>query len=139
VTEPTASVEADLKHTVERFLAAIGRHDLDAVAELFVDEASIGVVSLRDGRWTTRTLSIAAFLAELREDADPVHYTEPVHDFVVLAEDGRLAFVRADATLVIGGEPRRHNIDYFTLINLDGAWRFISASYVGTPIDEAAV
>lgn len=134
-TEQATPVEAEVKRAVERFLDAIGRYDLDAVAEMFTDEASIGAASISNGQWATSTLPIREFLARLRSDPNPTHYKEPVSDFVVLVDDGRLAFVRADATLVIDNEPRRHNIDYFTLMNLDGTWKFISASYVSKPID----
>ena len=127
------SHEAEVQRTVERFLDAIGRHDLDAVAEMFVDEASIGAAALSNGTWSTSTLTIGEFLSRLRADVDPTHYTEPVSDFVVHADDGHLAFVRADATLVVDGEPRRHNIDYFTLVKQDGVWKFLTVSYVGRP------
>jgi ketosteroid isomerase-like protein len=135
VAEPATSDEAEVKRAVERFLDAIGRYDLDTVAEMFVDEASIGAASLSNGQWVTRTLTIAEYLAGLRTEADPTHYTEPVSGFVVHVDDGRLAFVRADVTLMVDGEPRRHNIGYFTLMNLGDSWKFISASYVGKPIE----
>ena len=135
MAEPTTSDEAEVKRAVERFLDAIGRYDLDAVAEMFVDEASIGAASLSNGQWATRTLTIAEYLAGLRAEVDPTHYTEPVSGLVVHVDDGRLAFVRADVTLMVDGEPRRHNIGYFTLMNLGGSWKFISAAYVGKPIE----
>ena len=38
-------------------------------------------------------------------------------------EDGHLAFVRADFTVVIGGEVRSHGVDYFTLVKDGAAWK----------------
>jgi len=46
-----------------------------------------------------------------------------------------MAFVRADATLIRDGQARSHNIDYFTLVREDSAWKFLSASCVAKPID----
>ena len=135
MAEQIASDEIAVRETVERFLAAIGRYDVDAVAEMFVDVANIGAASLVDGVWTTRTLTIDEFLTRLRNESDPTRYTEPVRDFVIHVEDGRLAFARADATVVVGGEPVRHNIDYFTLMNVEGGWQFLSASYVSKPLE----
>jgi ketosteroid isomerase-like protein len=135
LVEQITSDEAEVRATVERFLAAIGRYDLDAVAEMFTDEASIGAASVSDGQWTASVLTVAEFLTRLRSQTNPTHYTEPVSGFIVHVDDGRLAFARADATLVVDGEPRRHNIDYFTLMRFDRTWKFISASYVSKPID----
>jgi len=46
-----------------------------------------------------------------------------------------MAFVRADATVIRDGQARSRNIDYFTLVREDGAWKFLSASYVAKPIE----
>jgi len=129
------SDEAEVRAIVESFLDAIGRHDLDAVAEMFVAEASIGAASQSNGQWTSRTWSIHEFLTRLRAESNPTRYTEPVTGFVVHVDEGRLAFVRADAVLMVDDEPRRHNVDYFTLIRVDGSWKFLSASYVSKPVD----
>jgi hypothetical protein len=73
------------------------------------------------------------FIAEARSEADPILYTEPVDHWTVHVDGGQLAFVRADAVLHIDDRPERHNIDYFTLIKQDGAWKFLTVSYVGRP------
>ena len=56
-------------------------------------------------------------------------------DWTIHIDEGHLGFVRADTILFVGEEAKRHNIDYFTLMNIDGEWKFLSLSYVGTPID----
>jgi ketosteroid isomerase-like protein len=48
-----------------------------------------------------------------------------------------MAFVRADALILANGKARSRNIDYFTLVKLDGRWKFLSASYVATPPADA--
>ncbi len=35
----------------------------------------------------------------------------------------------------VDDEAKRHNIDYFTLIKIDGQWKYLNLSYVGTPVD----
>jgi len=127
------SDEMAVKSAVEGLLAAMGTHDLDALPDMFAAEANIGIASLRDGDWTTSTMRFEQFLAELEAEIDPTPYTEPVAEFTVHVDRGRLAFVRADATLFVDGQAVRHNFDYFTLIKEYGTWKFVNASYVGTP------
>jgi hypothetical protein len=57
-----ASAEAEVKAVVERFLAAAGRQDLDALPALFAPGASIGNAAPRKGRWVTRSQSFDAWL-----------------------------------------------------------------------------
>lgn len=45
-----------------------------------------------------------------------------------------MAFVRANATVFVDDQARSHNIDYFTLVREDGAWKILSASYVAKSI-----
>lgn len=53
----------------------------------------------------------------------------------VQIEESRLAFVRADAVVLLGATAKRHNIDYFTLLKTDGEWKFLSLSCMGRPIE----
>jgi hypothetical protein len=129
------SDERAVKAAVEQFLQAVSSHDLDAVEEMAVANANVGWASLRDGEWTTSTMSIDEWVIEARAELNPPVYTEPVMDWTVHIDEGRLAFVRADALLFVGEKAERHNIDYFTLIKTNGAWRFLTLSYVGTPIE----
>jgi hypothetical protein len=54
-------------------------------------------------------------------------------DHFTIHVDHGLAFVRADARLLINGIVRSRNIDYFTLIKQDGVWKFMNASYIALP------
>jgi ketosteroid isomerase-like protein len=118
---------------VERFLAAAGRFDLDSLPLFFTPDANIGATSSRDGQWVTSTMTFDEWHVSLAARTNPRPYTEPVSEFTVHV-DGGLAFVRADATLMRGGEAQSRNIDYFTLIRHDGAWKILSGSYVSRPI-----
>jgi ketosteroid isomerase-like protein len=131
----TPSPEAEVKAAVERFLAAAGRGDLDALPAMFAPGASIASAALRDGRWVTTSRSFEAWLAGLRAAPASAPYEEPVHEFTVHIDDGQLAFVRADAYLMRGGVRRSHNVDYFTLLrDAHGAWKFVNGSYTTKPV-----
>jgi len=79
-------------------------------------------------------MSFGEWMASLRERSEWSRFREPVSEYAIHVEDSIIAFVRADATLVTDGQARSHNIDYFTLVREDGAWKFLSASYVARPI-----
>lgn len=128
------SDEEAVKTLVNRFLIAIGSYDLEALPPMFSANANIGSVNFDDGEWHTRTYTFEEFHSILKARTNPSPYQEPVSHFTVHVEDGGLAFVRADATLIRDNQPRSHNIDYFTLIKEHGVWKFLSASYVATPI-----
>lgn len=119
---------------VERFLRAAGRYELDSLPVLFTPDANIGAASLRDGKWVTSTLTFEEWHASLRVRTNPRPYTEPVSEFTVHVDNGQLAFVRADATLMRDGQAQSHNVDYFTLIRHDGTWKILSGSYTSVPI-----
>jgi hypothetical protein len=115
---------------VEQFLTAVGNYDVVAIQTMFSEKANISGASLRDGKWITNTYTIREFLERLKSYENPTKYTEPVSDFTVYMEMGMLAFVRADATFVINGEPKNNNLDYFTLIKENGNWKILNGSYV---------
>lgn len=126
--------EEAVKAAVERFLLAVGNYDLEELPPMFTANANIGVARIRDGKQFTITYTFEEFHSMLKSRTDPSTYREPVSQFTVHVERGVLAFVRADATLIRDGQPRSHNIDYFTLLKDNGTWKFLSASYVATPI-----
>jgi hypothetical protein len=129
------SDEPAVRKTVEKFLGAAGSNDLDAIERMVLPNANVGWVSLSDGKWTSGTMSIQEWVAEARSRSNPTIYTEPVTNWTVHVDGGRLAFVRADALWVVGNSAERRNIDYFTLIKTDGAWKFLSLSYLGRPTE----
>jgi hypothetical protein len=128
------SEKATAINLVEQFLIAVGNYDTDAISTMFSEKANISGASLRDGKWITNTYTIQEFLERLKSYENPIKYTEPVSDFTVYMEMGMLAFVRADATFIINGEPRNNNLDYFTLIKEDGDWKILNGSYVSVRI-----
>jgi hypothetical protein len=126
--------EQDVKDLVDRFLLAVGDGNLDALPAMFVSKANIGTASRRNGKWVTSTKTFEEWLIEMKAKTNWTRFREPVAEFTVHIEDGQMAFVRADATVIVDDQVRSHNIDYFTLVREDGAWKFLSASYVANPV-----
>lgn len=114
---------------VEQFLEVLGNRELDKLPALFAPKATMVVVRQRDGQWTHTTSTVDEFLATLKAQTTPTTFKEPLTNVSVHVEDGHLAFVRADFTVVIGGQVRSHGVDYFTLVKDGGAWKMLNASY----------
>lgn len=134
-----ASAQSDdeeaVKRHVEGFLTALGDGNLDAIPDMFVPDANIGTARMHDGSWITSTKTFAEWMTSLRELSTWNRFSEPVSEYTVHVEDSMMAFVRADATVIRDGQARSRNIDYFTLVREDGAWKFLSASYVAKPVE----
>jgi hypothetical protein len=75
------SDETAVKTVVESFLTAAGDYDIDAMPSLFSEHASIGGVTLKNGKWTSYTMSLEAFMDILRVDENPAKYTDPVSKY----------------------------------------------------------
>ena len=126
--------EQTVKNLVSSFLIALGEGDLDAIPEMFVSNANIGTASLREGNWVASTKTFEEWFGGLKAQTTWTRFREPVTRFTVHIEEGQMAFVRADATVIVDDVARSHNIDYFTLVREEGSWKFLSASYVAKPI-----
>jgi ketosteroid isomerase-like protein len=122
---------------VERFLEVLGNRQVDQLPALFAPKATMVVVRQREGQWSHTTSTVDEFLATLKAQANPTTFKEPLTNVSVHVEDGQLAFVRADFTVVIDGQVRSHGVDYFTLVKDGGAWKMLNASYTsktGAPV-----
>jgi len=131
-----ATDEAAVKTVVKQFLTVAGNYDVDAMPALFTENANIGGASFKNGKWSTYTITIEEFMAMLKSETNPTKYTEPVSKFTIHITKSKLAFVKADATLIYEGKAQRHNFDYFTLIKENSGWKIINGSYVSIPIED---
>ena len=131
-----SSDEAAVKTTVEHFLTAAGNYDIETMPDMFTTKANIGGASLKNGKWNTFTMTLEEFLAKLKSISNPIKYKEPVHHYTVHIEEGKLAFVKADATLFREGKAQSNNFDYFTLLKENETWKILNGSYVSIPIDK---
>jgi len=125
-----------IKTVVQNFLTAAGNNDIETISTLFTSKANISGASLKNERWSNYTMTIQEFIIALKSDASPKKYNEPVDNWVIHMDGGRLAFVRADAILIRDGKPQSNNIDYFTLVKESAGWKILNGSYVSTPIKE---
>ncbi|MFT4938945.1 MAG: hypothetical protein ACI88A_001977 [Paraglaciecola sp.] len=127
--------EAAVKSVVINFLIAAGNYDTEAMPAMFTTNANIGGASFKNGKWSIFTMTLKEFLTALQSATNPSKYTEPVSKFTIFIEKGKLAFVKADATLLVEGKPRSYNFDYFTLLKENDTWKILNGSYVSVPID----
>jgi hypothetical protein len=128
-TPNTQAVQA----AVEHFLDVLGRRELDQLPALFAPKATMAVLRQREGQWTTSIQSFDEWLGALRSQATSAAFREPLTNVTVHVEDGRLAFLRANFTVVIDGQVRSHGIDYFTLVKDGEAWKILNGSYTNHP------
>jgi|SRR5690554_2897703 len=128
--------EVEVKATIEKFLIVAGNYELDAMAKMMSDNATLAIARLREGKWTTETKILSEYLIEAKNKTNRPYF-EPVNEYTIHVSDGHLAFVKADAVLHAFGVPLLHNIDYFTLIKENEVWKFINISFTSTRIPEA--
>ncbi len=118
---------------VEHFLDVLGSRRLDELPALLAPKATMAVIRQRDGQWTNSLQTADEWLGGLRSQANPPSFREPLTNVSVHVEDGRLAFLRADFTVVIDGKVRSHGVDYFTLVRDGEAWKILNAAYTSLP------
>jgi len=127
-------VDEELHAVVDRFLVSLGEGDLDAVEAMFVPEANVGVVRFRDGAWVGSTEMFSEYMTRARErqekNPDGARFREPIDAIRVTVESDQLAFVRAETTIYRDGREVSRPVDYFTLIRIEGEWKFLSAAYI---------
>ncbi|WP_339893278.1 ester cyclase [uncultured Algibacter sp.] len=127
--------QEDVKATVEHFLVVGGNYDLDAMDEMILDKANIGISRLDEGEWQNSTKTIAEYFEKAKQNTLKPYY-EPVRAWDIKINKGQLAFAKADAILHSFGIPRRNNVDYFTLIKEKDSWRFLNLSFTSTSLPE---
>jgi predicted ester cyclase len=127
--------EREIIKTIERFLFVAGNYNLEAMDDMIIENAIVGIVRIKDGKTETSTLTIEQYFEDAK-NRKLRPYFEPVMEYTIHVDDGHLAFVRADAILHAYGVPKSNNIDYFTLIKENGDWKFLSLAYTLTPLPE---
>jgi len=124
---------AAVQAAVEHFLDVLGSRRLDQLPALLAPKATMAVIRQRDGQWTNSLQTADEWLGGLRSQANPPVFREPLTNVSVHVEDGRLAFLRADFTVVIDGKVRSHGVDYFTLVRDGEAWKILNGAYTSYP------
>ena len=127
--------ETNVKKVVEAFVEAAGDYDFIGMEKLFAENANIGGASFKNGKWHCYTMTLEEFINVLKAETEPRKYKEPISKYTIHIDEGRLAFVKANASIVINGKAERTNFDYFTLIKLDDKWKILNGSYVSIPFE----
>lgn len=127
--------EKELIKTIEQFLFVAGNYNLDAMSEMMTNDANLGIVRYKENKWNTTTLTMQKYFEDA-EKKNLLPYFEPVKDYAIHIDNGRLAFVRADATVYRYGVPQSRNMDYFILMRENETWKFLNLSFTATPIPE---
>lgn len=128
--------EIAIKKVIENFVEAAGNYNFEAMEDLFADNSNIGGASLRSGKWHSFTMTLDEFINVLKTEENPRKYKESISKYTIHLDKGKLAFVKADATLFVDDKTERTNFDYFTLIKLEGVWKILNGSYVSVPFEE---
>lgn len=126
--------ESDAKAAVDSFLTALGNDELNKVRALMLPNANIAYFSTSDENSTVTTMSADQFISQ-REGRQNRKFKEPVAQYTVNISQGKLAFVRADATVVYDGIPSHHTSDFFILMKDNDVWKILSGSYTAQPLE----
>ena len=127
--------EKELIALVEKLLFAVGNSDFQTLDSIISDKANLASAIIRDGASKDTVITISEYF-ESQKNRERKPFYEPVNEYKILINKGKIAFVWADATLHLYGVPRTNNIDNFTLIKEDGKWQFINISFTNTPLPE---
>lgn len=127
--------EADLKTFIEGFLEAFGNDEPDKIRAMMLPNANIAYFSTSNGEPKIFTVSADQFFS-LREGKQNRKFQEPVRQYTVNISQGKLAFVRADATVYYDGKPSHHTNDFFILMKDNDAWKILSGSYTAQPLEK---
>jgi predicted ester cyclase len=128
--------EQELITTVEKFLFEAGNYNLEVMTKMVTEHANVGIAGLNQGKSDIITMTFQQYYDDAKKRTLRPYF-EPVNEYTIHVNDGHLAFVRADATLYTFGVLKSRNIDYFTLMKEDGIWKFLSLSYLPTPIPDS--
>ncbi|MCX7550506.1 ester cyclase [Xanthomarina sp. F2636L] len=127
--------EEELKAIVEKLLFAVGNSDFQTLESIVSDKANLASAIIRDRVSKNSIITIGEYF-ETQKNRDRKPFYEPVNEYKILINKGQIAFVWADATLYKYGVPKTNNIDNFTLIKEDDAWKFMNISFTNTRLPE---
>lgn len=125
--------EEEVKATVERLLFAAGNFNLEALDDMVLEKANLGITGLKDGIWQNSVMTVDEYLNNAKNRKLSPYYEIASH-YDIQVSEGRLASVIADNIVHQFGVPKTHEINYFTLMKENGSWKFLSISFTVIPI-----
>lgn len=126
--------ESAAKAVVDSFLTALGNDEPDKVRTIMLPNANIAYFSTSNGKSIITTITADQFISQ-REGRQNKKFKEPVKQYTVNISQGKLAFVRADATVFYNGKPSHHTNDFFILMKDSDVWKILSGSYTAQPLE----
>jgi imidazolonepropionase-like amidohydrolase len=130
----------ELRAFVERFLLALGDHDVDKVAADLAPKALIVVARERPStgsgpaEWTNSLQTGDEWIAAMRRNTAAVTFREPLANVTVTIDSDHLAHVRADFQILRDGKAQAHGVDQFTLVREPSGWKFSVIAYTSMPV-----
>jgi ketosteroid isomerase-like protein len=132
--EMNAPAQREVQQRVEEFLKKLGSRDVAGVRALLAPKALIAVVrQQRDGTFANTYQTGEEFLAQFEKNAGQPKFEEPIANVMVTIDSGRLAYVRADFTVVRDGKVVSSGVDHFTWLKDDGGWKLAVVAYTSLP------
>lgn len=128
--EMTAPARREIQQRVEEFLKKLGNRDVAGVRAMLAPKVLIAVVRQQgDGSFANTYQTGDEFIAQFEKSAGQPKFEEPITNAVVTIDSDRLAYVRADFTVVRDGKVMSSGVDHFTLLREPDGWKIASIAY----------
>ena len=132
--EMTAPARREVQQRVEEFLTKLGKRDVAGVRDMLAPRVLVAVVrQQRDGSLTNSFQTRDEFLAQFEKNAGQPTFEEPLTNVVVTIDSERLAYLRADFTVVRDGKVQSSGVDHFTLLKEPDGWKIATIAYTSLP------
>lgn len=126
--------QREVRQRVEEFLKKLGNRDVAGVRALLAPKLLIAVVrQQRDGTFANTYQTGDEFLAQFEKNAGQPKFDEPITNVLITIDSDRLAYVRADFTVVRDGKVVSSGVDHFTLLKEDDVWKLAAIAYTSLP------
>jgi len=132
--EMTAPLRRAVQKRVEEFLEKLGNRDVAGVRALLAPKALIAVVRQQpNGSFSNTYQHADEFMAQFEKGANQPKFEEPLENVIITIDSERLAYVRADFTVVRDGKVVSSGVDHFTLVKEPDGWKLAAVAYTSLP------
>ena len=132
--EMRAPAEREVRHHVELFLKKLGSRDVAGVKALLAPKLLVAVArQQRDGSFANTYHTGDEFLAQVERNAGQPPFEQPLANVVVTIDSDRLAYLRADFTVVRGRRVVSAGVDHFTLLKEHDGWKIAAIASTSLP------
>jgi len=129
-----AGEEKAIQSFIESFLLRLGDHKFERLAADFTPKATIVVTRQRDGQWVNTYQTADEWLADLKQNPNPITFREPITNVKVTIDSNQLAHLRADFQVMRDGKALSQGVDQFTLVREPSGWKIAMVAYTSVPI-----